>query len=154
MIPFAVGSVVLVASGVMAVRTRDLVRGVLWLGLALVATAGLYATMDAGFMAAIQVLLYTGGIITLMLFAVMLARPEAEAAPNGEVRAGIAVAAIFAAVVSVILRSPDLAVGGQIETQVLGAVILNELALPFEVLSVLLLVAMVGAIVLARKKDE
>lgn len=154
MIPFAVGSVVLVASSVMAVRTRDLVRGVLWLGLALVATAGLYATMDAGFMAAIQVLLYTGGVVTLMLFAVMLARPEAEAAPNGEVRAGIAVAAIFAAVVSVILRSPDLSEGGHVETQALGAVILNELALPFEVLSVLLLVAMVGAIVLARKKDE
>lgn len=154
MIPFAVGSVVLVASSVMAVRTPDLVRGVLWLGLALVATAGLYATMDAGFMAAIQVLLYTGGVVTLMLFAVMLARPEAEAAPNGEVRAGIAVAAIFAAVVSAILRSPDLSEGAHVETQVLGAVILNELALPFEVLSVLLLVAMVGAIVLARKKDE
>ena len=153
MIPFAVASLVLLGSGVMAVRTRDLVHAVLWLGLALVATAGIYVTMDAGFMAAIQVLLYTGGIVTLMLFAVMLARPDAEAAPNGQLRAALAVAAVFAGVVSVVLRSPDATTGAHIGTQVLGAVILNQLALPFEVLSALLLVAMIGAIVLARKKD-
>lgn len=155
MIPFALGSLVLLGSGVMAVRTGDLVRSVLWLGLALLATAGIYATLDAGFMAAIQILLYTGGIVTLMLFAVMLAQPDAEAAPNGQLRAGLAVSVILVAVVSVILRSPDSrpGEGAHIDTQALGAAILGPLAVPFEVLSALLLVAMIGAIVLARKKD-
>ena len=153
MIPFLVCSAAVLASGVMAVRSRELVHAVLWLGASLIGTAGIYATMDAGFLAAIQVLLYAGGIVTLMLFAVMLARPGSEGAPNGQLRALVAVAAIFAGVVSAVLRSPDVTAGTRVETRDLGTVVLDPLALPFEVLSVLLLVAMVGAIVLARRKD-
>lgn len=153
MIPFALCSAVVLGSGMMAVRSRDLVHAVLWLGLSLVATAALYAVLYAGFMAAIQILLYTGGIVTLMLFAVMLVRPGSEAAPDGELRAGIVVISLVAAVISVILRSPNATAGTALETQALGAVLLGPLAVPFELLSVLLLAAMIGAIVLARKKD-
>ncbi len=143
----------------MVVRTKDLVHGVLWLALTLLGTAACYAVLDAGFLAAIQVLLYTGGVITLMLFAVMLARRGSGAIPAGDSvgqgTGALIAAAVFALVVGAVVRS-DLATetGQGPDAQALGALFMTELVLPFEALSVLLLGAMVGAIVLARRTDE
>ncbi len=150
-----------IVSAVMVVRTTDLVRAVLWLAASLVATAGLYAMLDAGFLAAMQLLLYTGGIITLMLFAVMLVRRGPEAPTAGLIanpgRALLASLAIFGLVAFTVVRTslPQArsAVGGSPSAKLLGEVLLGPLALPFEALSVLLLAAMVGAIALARRKD-
>lgn len=143
---------------VQAVRSPDLVHVVLWLALTLLGTAGLYATLDAGFLAAIQVLLYTGGVITLMLFAVLLARRMGGSIPAGGhvdvARAGAGVAAFAAVVGATLLRQPAVEGAAEAPTPAaLGAVVMNDLALPFEALSVLLLAAMVGAIVLSRRKD-
>lgn len=155
---FGVLAAITLTAAVMVVRSPDLVRAVLWLSVTLVGTAGLYITLDAGFLAAIQVLLYTGGVITLMLFAVMLARREPGAIPAGitdqPLRAGAAGLALFG-LVAVTLTQGGAHTGAplQLDTQALGAVLLGPLALPFEVLSVLLLAAMIGAIVLARRKD-
>lgn len=146
-------------AAVMVVRSADLVRAVLWLAVALVGTAGLYVTMDAGFLAAIQILLYTGGVITLLLFAVLLTRRSSGALPAGPsgsaLRAGVATLALVGLVVATLFRDPGSRGGaaGPMDADRLGAVILGPLALPFEVLSVLLLAAMVGAIVLARRKE-
>lgn len=152
-----VGAVVL-AAALMVVRTADLVHGVLWLALALLGTAGLYAVLDAGFLAAIQVLLYTGGVITLMLFAVLLARHKEGAIPTGgsvgQGAAGLISAAVFGLITaSVVHAKLPLAPGGGPDARTLGAVLLRDLVLPFEALSVLLLGAMIGAIVLSRRSD-
>ncbi len=155
---FSVIAAAALIGGVMVIRTRDLVHAVLWLAVALVSTAGLYITLDAGFLAAIQILLYTGGIITLMLFAVLLARRTGGAIPAGEsaggLRAGLASLGLFAAVILTLVGGG--AFNGPLltlTTQELGATLLGPLVLPFEVVSVLLLAAMIGAIVLARRKD-
>ncbi len=148
-------------SAVMVVRTTDLVRAVLWLAVSLVATAGLYALLDAGFLAAIQLLLYTGGIITLMLFAVMLVRRGPEAPTAGLIanpgRALVASLGLFGLVAFTVVQAKlpvaRSGVGGAPNAKLLGEVLLGPLALPFEALSVLLLAAMVGAIALARRKD-
>jgi len=147
-------------SAVMVVRTADLVRAVLWLAASLVATAGLYALLDAGFLAAMQLLLYTGGIITLMLFAVMLVRrgPEAPTAglianPGRALTASLAVFGLVAFTVAEAGLPTEPGAGGSPSAKLLGQVLLGPLALPFEALSVLLLAAMVGAIALARRKD-
>ncbi len=152
-------SAVSLLGAAMVVRTKDLVHAVLWLALTLLGTAAAYAVLDAGFLAAIQVLLYTGGVITLMLFAVLLARRSSGAIPAGE-SVGKGAGAVFALLVfglvaSGVLRSelPTETAQGP-DAKALGALFLGELMLPFETLSVLLLGAMVGAIVLARKKDE
>jgi len=147
-------------SAVMVVRTADLVRAVLWLAASLVATAGLYALLDAGFLAAMQLLLYTGGIITLMMFAVMLVRRGPEAPTAGLIanpgRALLASLAVFGLVAFTVVEARLPAApgaGGSPGAKLLGQVLLGPLALPFEALSVLLLAAMVGAIALARRKD-
>ena len=146
-------------AALMVVRTHDLVHSVLWLAAALLGTAGLYVSLDAGFMAAIQVLLYTGGIVTLMLFSVLLVRRTAGDLPAGGTdrlgRAALLAAVLFGMVALAVLKEPQMAppLGEAVPTQVLGALLLGDLALPFEALSVLLLAAMIGAIVLARRKD-
>ena len=155
---FAILGIGALGGALRVVTSENLVHVVLYLGVTLLATAGLYAQLDAGFLAAIQILLYTGGVITLMLFAVMLARRSGGAVPaEGHAHAVRSfVVAIAMAVLSGItivgggapLRPPE--AHGPAE---LGFVLLGPLALPFEALSVLLLAAMIAAIVLARRKD-
>lgn len=147
----------------MVVTSGDLVHAVLWLGATLIATAALYVTLHADFLAAVQVLLYTGGVITLMLFGVMLTRrltvARVENPATGRWRAGLTAAAAFAVVALAIARAgrgfalSEAPPALEPDTRALGALFLTELALPFEALSVLLLAAMIGAIVLARRTD-
>lgn len=158
---FMVIAAVLVGAALMVVLSRDLVHTVLWLALGLVFTAVAYVALAADFLAAAQILLYTGGVVTLMLFAVMLTRRlqgAAIAVPAmlGGFRGPLVAAATFGLVASAILRSPQAgpAPAMQADTQALGKLVLTDLLLPFEALSVLLLAAMVGAIVLARRDSR
>lgn len=155
---FGVLAVVTLGAGFKVVSAEDLVHVVLWLAVTLLGTAGFYALLDAGFLAAIQVLLYTGGVITLMLFAVLLARRT-----GGFVRAGgvaeparavvVALATAGLSAFAILRGAPESMAPTHIPPKVLGGVLLGPLALPFEALSVLLLGAMIGAIVLARRKE-
>src|SRR5829696_10322159 len=63
---------VLVGAGLAVVLSKNLFHSVLWLALALVATAGVFLTLDAEFLAAVQVLLYAGGVITVVVFAIVV----------------------------------------------------------------------------------
>lgn len=156
-IVFVVLGLTTLVAGVQVVRAVDLVHVVLWLAVALVGTAGLYVLLDAGFLAAIQILLYTGGVITLMLFAVMLARRDGGIVPAGGhagvLRALPAVLALLGVVGAAVLGGGAKLGSAPVTPQQLGATVMNDLALPFEALSALLTAAMVGAIVLSRRKD-
>ncbi len=141
------------------VLSKNLVHSVLWLALVLVATAGLYARLCAGFLAGAQVLLYAGGVITLAIFAVMLSsRMEGGPILNASARRGrgflaaLAVAGLFVGVLlpAEIVIPRELPV---VDAADLGRSFLGEYVLPFEVLSVLLVVAMIGALTIARKED-
>ncbi len=156
---FAIISACLLATGFMAVSSRNLVRSVLWLALTLVSTAALYAFLDASFMAAIQIILYTGGVITLMLFGVMLtgqgSDPMATNESQRRLPAALAALAVFGLLASTIWmgaprqpKSTELITGKDI-----GLSFLTSHLLAFEALSILLLAAMLGAIVVARRKD-
>jgi NADH-quinone oxidoreductase subunit J len=157
---FGLPALVIVISGLCVTFSRDLVRSVLWLALVLFSTAILFITLRADFIAAVQVLLYTGGVVTLMLFGIMLTHRLEGARllheTHGRGRAAVVCTAIFAIMVSAILQSPlpePSADPAFIDTAQLGEAFLTEWLLPFEVLSMLLLAVMIGAIVLARKKD-
>lgn len=148
----------MVLAALMVATTRNLVRGVLWLGAMLLSTAALYVLLAAPFLAGIQILLYAGGVMTLMIFGVMLTRTTQDTAVlrRGQLGGAVAAAALFGAVVGAIVRSTPPSVHGAppVTTADLGRELLGTHVLAFEVLSLLLLAVMIGAVVLARRKDQ
>jgi NADH-quinone oxidoreductase subunit J len=141
------------------VTSPDLVRAILWLAAALLGTAVLYAFLHAPFLAGVQVLTYVGGVVTLMVFGVMVTRKHdgsnVALGNTGRLRGAIAALAFFVVVATAILRT-DLSSLLPVETpstQDLALSLLDRYLLAFEVASVLLLAAIVSAVVLARRKD-
>jgi len=155
---FAFVAIVILTSGIMVVQSRDLVHSVFWLALMSMTVAGAFVLLDAGFVGAVQVLLYTGGVVTLMLFGVMLTvrllKAQVLHESRNQVRAAIVAVVVFGMLAAAILGSP-LPSSPVVATTVedVGRAFLTDWMLPFEVLSVLLLAAMVGAISLARRND-
>jgi NADH-quinone oxidoreductase subunit J len=151
----ALGAVAL-GSAAAVVTTRQIVRAGLWLVVTLGAVAGLYLVLTAELVAWVQVLLYVGAVVVLLLFAVMLTRAPIGASDDLDRPrwpglivgggAGVGLAALLLDVyrwTRVDLPSPGRA-------DAIGAEVFRHWVLPFEVLSVLLLAALVGAIVLSR----
>ncbi len=152
----------LLVGSIQVVRSPNLVRSVFWLAGTLVATAALLVWLEAPFLAGIQIVLYAGGVITLLLFGVMLTYRESEVTvPNPVHRPGaafVAAGALLAILLSAIWTTPQLEPTAmrpthEVSAGPIGAMFLQEQLLAFEVLSVLLLAAMIGAIVLARRSD-
>ena len=147
------------AAGV--VLSRNLFHAALLLILSFVGVAGLYILLEAELLAMIQLLVYVGAISILIIFAVMLSRNMTS--PDFQARSrdwllGLVVAAGLFAVLSVILLRVEWPVAAStlpkdlIEQLGQALVSPNLYALPFEVASVLLLVALVGAVIIAREK--
>jgi NADH-quinone oxidoreductase subunit J len=159
MIAFALIAACMLLAGLFSVTSKNLVHSVLWLAVCLVSTAALYAVLDAPFLAAMQVMLYTGGVITLMLFAIMLTehRPGTTSLhTSGRRLPGILAAGlVFGLIAHALWQTPlpEPPVRFDSSTARLGEVLLGGNLVAFEALSVLLLAAMLGAIVLARRHD-
>jgi NADH-quinone oxidoreductase subunit J len=154
--------------GVLVVTARNTVHSVLFLIGNFLCVAALYVILRAEFLAVIQVLVYAGGIVVLYLFVVMLVNlkrpPEQHAAPHRHGRAGLLLAgAVLAEFVAILVygtarsatEGPGVgegvsALGGNVQT--VGWLLYTDYLVPFEVASMLLLVAMVGAIVLAKRE--
>lgn len=156
---FWVLSLLAVGSALLVVTTRHLVHAALWLVVTLGSLAGIFLLLAAEFVAWVQVLIYVGAVVVLLLFALMLTRAPTGPQPDLTVRRALpaAVAAVLVGVVLVttvvagfrdVRLDLDQAVVGTAE--VTGDTIFRMWVLPFEVLSVLLLAALVGAIVLSR----
>ncbi len=145
-----------IGSAVMIVLVRNLLHAVLFLILSFVGVAGVYITLSADFVAVVQVLIYAGAISVLMIFAVMLtpraSRDNAEGLLQvpALVLSGLLVAGISFVIVETDWREAS---GGSFESTsaAIGEALLSPFVLPFEIASVLLLVAMIGAIVLVQE---
>jgi NADH-quinone oxidoreductase subunit J len=140
------------------VLSRNLFHSVLWLALALVGTAGLFVLLHAEFLAAVQVLLYAGGVVTIVVFAIMLTErlvgETLRQTNRGIVAGAVAAAAVFVGLAGTILRAPRAATPtADLTTAALGKALLTEWVLAFEVLGVLLVAALLGALYLARTED-
>jgi NADH-quinone oxidoreductase subunit J len=152
-------AVIILGASLGVVLARNLFHSVLWLALALVGTAGAFVLLHAEFLAAVQVLLYAGGVVTIVVFAIMLTERLAGATVrqmNRGIAAGAAVAlAVFLALAGTILRAPRLAggTGPALDTASLGRAVLTDWVLAFEVLGVLLVAALLGALYLARAEE-
>lgn len=157
-IVFALLGVVAVGSAVLVVTTRRLVHAALWLIVSFGALAGGYLVLTAEFVAWVQVLIYVGAVVVLLLFGIMLTRAPIGESPdldsgNRWAAAAVAVATAAVLVTVVVMGFGDERIafregGGSAEA--LGASVFRTWVLPFEILSVLLLASLVGAIVLSR----
>ncbi|MFG2111509.1 NADH-quinone oxidoreductase subunit J [Streptomyces sp. NPDC048718] len=149
-------------AALVTVTTKQLVHAALWLVVALGGLAVEYLLLTAEFIAWVQVLIYVGSVVVLLLFGLMLTRApigrslDADSG-NRPVALAVAVAAAAALVWVVVdaFRTTWIGLGGpaQGSTEVTGRFLFRNWVLPFEALSVLLLAALVGAIVLSRKKS-
>jgi len=141
------------------VLARNLFHSVLWLALALVGTAVLFLFLHAEFLGAVQVLLYAGGVVTIVVFAIMLTErltgQSIRQMNRGIVPGAAAAALVFLAVAGTILRArrAGIAAGSPPTTAELGRAVLTEWVLAFEVLGVLLVAALLGALYLARTEE-
>jgi NADH-quinone oxidoreductase subunit J len=153
---------------VLVISARDTVHCVLFLVLDFLFVAALYVLLSAQFVAVIQVLVYAGGIVVLYLFVVMLVNlkrpPEVHQDPHRRTRLAVALA------VAVLLEVGAIAAYGYARpapafaeaaaagipvtgnTEEVGWLLYTRYVIPFEVASILLLVAMIGAIVLAKRE--
>jgi NADH-quinone oxidoreductase subunit J len=162
---FYIISAFILIFAVLVITTKDTVHSVLFLVLDFLFVAALYVLLGAQFLAAIQILVYAGGIVVLYLFVVMLVnlkRPaEAHEDPHRRTKLGFALAVAVLFELAVISTSdyvtPAPAVAGQAlqvtrNTEEVGMLLYTSYLIPFEVASMLLLVAMIGAIILAKRE--
>jgi len=166
-IAFYVTAALILGFALLVVTTRNTVHAVLFLVLNFLAVAALYVLLTAQFLAVIQVLVYAGGIVVLYLFVVMLVnlkrQPEDHAAPQRRSWLGFALSGAVLAQLAAILvwggagmpvdpqtmQNTDLAINN---VERIGMLLYTDYLIPFEVASMLLLVAMVGAIILAKRE--
>lgn len=146
----------ILAAAVLTVTVRNLFHAAIFLAFSLLGVAVVYFFLRAEFLAGVQILLYVGAVMTLIIFAIMLtARIGDPAVPQSNrqripVSFLIAVSAFF--LISAILKTPW-KTGATFQTTnavELGKALMGEFVFPFEVISIVLLIALIGAIVIAR----
>jgi NADH-quinone oxidoreductase subunit J len=168
-IMFLIFAVVIIVFSVMTVTSRRILRAAVSLLFVLISTAGLYFLLNYQFLAAVQLTLYAGGIVVLIIFSILLTSQishKFEALDwKKALFSALAVIAGAIVVITTVLKhtfAADTAAALEVNMDVIGKSLLGTGAdgyvLPFEVISVLLVAAMIGAIVIAKKgspvKDE
>ncbi|MFI5827464.1 NADH-quinone oxidoreductase subunit J [Streptomyces sp. NPDC051578] len=161
-IAFVLVGLATLGAAAVTVTTKQLVHAALWLVVALGGIAVEYLLLTAEFIAWVQVLIYLGSVIVLLLFGLMLTKAPIGPSPDSDsgnrpVAVGVAVVAAAALVWVVVdaFRTTWIDLDGSVQgsTRVSGEILFRHWVLPFEALSVLLLAALIGAIVLSRKTD-
>ena len=153
--------------GILVITARNTVHSVLFLVVNFLFVAALYVLLGAQFLAAIQVLVYAGGIVVLYLFVVMLVNlkrpPEQHRDPHRRSRLAFVLACVLLAEIGAIALWGFVQPGAQAamtlspvsasqNVEQVGWLLYTNYLVPFEVASILLLAAMVGAIILARRE--
>jgi NADH-quinone oxidoreductase subunit J len=146
-------------AGVLVVTSRNVVHAALWLVVALASVAGVFLLLAAPFVAFVQVIIYVGAIVVLILFGLMLTRaPVGRRVLDNSLRARIGALVIGGSVFAMLTWFMVDAWSGEritnraaTSTAALGNAIFRNYVLPFEAVSILLLAALIGAIVLARR---
>lgn len=166
-------SFVVVASGIGTVIARNLLHAAFFLALCCIGVAGIFILLDAEFLAAVQVLVYAGGIVILIIFAIMLSESitgKKAITHNKQSITALAVAVMMGIVMILILFynrdgyfvaldrwavSPDRNPFPNISnSQMIGRSLMSTYTLAFWIASIILTIAMIGSMILARKEDE
>jgi NADH-quinone oxidoreductase subunit J len=160
-IVFYLLSAFILGAGLLSVSTRKIFRSAIWLLFSLIGVAGLYFWMEMEFIAAVQIVIYVGGIVVLIIFSIFLTQQSGKEMPRppvGRIIAGL-LAAVFGLGFSwhLISNHPFSAASATFnyEVSAIGKSMLSTgregFVLPFEVVSILLLAAMIGCIVIAMR---
>jgi len=158
---FSILSLVVIVGALGVVFLESIVYSAFLLGGVFMSVAGLYLLLNASFVAAAQVLVYVGAVNVLIIFAIMLLNKKEDLKPIGYLKSRrILSTSICLTLLSLLIRvdltnvwplsSPEGSIGEE-STIRIGEHLFSDYLLPFEVASVLLLMAMIGAIVLARR---
>lgn len=159
---FIVFAAIIIVFSILTVTSRRILRGATFLLFVLVATAGLYFMLNYQFLAAVQLTLYAGGIIVLIIFSILLTSHISQKfEPVGTLKIVFsALAAAIGCILTLItvlnykFEATEVA-AKEIDMNVIGISLLSYgddgYILPFEVISILLLAAMIGAIIIAKK---
>jgi len=152
---------VAVLGGILLIQLTKVVHMVLALVFTFISIAGIYLLLSAEFVAVVQILLYSGAITIVMLFGIMLTNNQKQEEEKGNRwRKILLLLGIlgFAFAVYIGIYNLDIPVQPttlhEANTEQIGIALFSKFVIPFELMSVLLLVALVGAIVLAKKDDE
>ena len=155
---FYILAALIAGSGVMVVTLKNVFHSLLFLVLCLFSVAGIYVLLHAEFVAAVQVLIYVGAVTVLLIFAIMMTAkiysPSVRQL-NEQVIPGLIIVGAILIVTLLVLSSTawniskDVPVGQS--TKLIGKSLLTTYVLPFEVVSVVLIAALIGAIVIARR---
>lgn len=160
-IGFYIFALITIVSAAIVVFGRNILRAAFALLFTLFGVAGLYLFLRADFLAATQVLIYVGGVLVLLLFGIMLTQKVVEV----DIRSGriqfwptiVAIGLLFAFLLHVVFRTPwndQGAASFEETTSGIGTLLMTEWLLPFEVASILLLAALIGAVSIARARKS
>lgn len=161
---FAYFAVATVLFSILVVTRKNPVHSVLWMLLLFFHIASLYLLLNAEFLAAVQVIVYAGGILVLFLFVVLLMNLREEvrisrfigAGPTGFTFAVALLVVVIMSIRSFVAAPPGVysieLIKQETHTKALGMLLYTEYLYPFEIASLILLVAIVGAIVLAKRR--
>ena len=159
-IAFGALAVLLVASALAVVLTKNLFHSVLWLALTLTGTAGIFLTLDAEFLAAVQLLLYAGGVVTIAVFAIVVTErlvgdritQTSRQIFSGLIIAGAVLVGLLTFIPPAPRSRPRPPLAGDL-TRAIGDAVLTRFVLSFELLGMLFLAALLGALYFARPDD-
>jgi NADH-quinone oxidoreductase subunit J len=150
----------LLASALGVVLTKNLFHAVLYLAATLVATAGVFLLLGAAFLFGVQLLLYAGGVVTIVVFAIMLTErlvgERIQHTSRYLINGAVVSAAVFAGVLMFVGQAGSPAFRRSLPDDVtpgLGDLLLTRYLLPFELLAILLLAALLGALYFAREDE-
>ncbi|MFQ6136970.1 MAG: NADH-quinone oxidoreductase subunit J [Candidatus Hydrothermarchaeales archaeon] len=160
LIVFLIIALVAIASSILVLESEEIFHSALYLALMFVSVAGLFILLGAEFLAAIQVLIYAGAVIILVLFAIMLTKRgialrERTTLYGKVTRLGVAAVFIFLLVVSIVRVTWPIKFSERqaSSTIALGNALFTDYVIPFEIVSVVLLAALIGGIFLAKKEE-
>ncbi|MBI2527946.1 MAG: NADH-quinone oxidoreductase subunit J [Candidatus Rokubacteria bacterium] len=150
----------LVGSALAVVLSKNLFHSVLYLALALTGTAGIFLVLEAEFLAAVQLLLYAGGVVTIVVFAIVVTERlvgDRITQTSRQIVSGLIVSGgVLVGVLTIIARAPLPSSRPPLPvdvTRAMGQALLSHFVLPFELLAVLFLAALLGATYFARPDD-
>ncbi|WP_214480853.1 NADH-quinone oxidoreductase subunit J [Bacillus sp. SM2101] len=155
-------SLIAIIGSILMLSLTKVVHMVISLVFTFISIAGVYVLLSAEFVAAVQILIYSGAITIIMLFGIMLTRHNDETGDSkaSMLRKLLTLIGVIAFGIVVMLGIVNLDFGQQAttlhveNTKQIGIALYSKFVIPFELMSVLLLVALIGAIILAKKDDE
>lgn len=168
LVVFLILAAIIIATSILAVTAKRILRAATYLLFVLIGTGGLYLLLNYHFLAAVQISVYAGGILILFIFAILLTSPKGDAVEPSDKRKVLMglVAAVCGVLVTgaIALKqfylypvNPTMTAEHEINMKLIGTALMGtgkyQYLLPFEILSVLLLAAVIGGILIARKRQ-